>query len=100
MAQYIAPGAIRIGNSIITTSPTDGLQFTDQTGNTVTQSQLTTAVQTVTTIQTAITAGTLGASGPTGATGPAGPITSYIFDGGNAATVYSNGPAFDCGSSI
>ena len=30
--------------------------------------------------------------------GPTGPVTSYIFDGGNAQSNYSVGPAFDCGS--
>ena len=42
-------------------------------------------------------AGSDGATGPVGATGPAGPTTSYIFDGGTPSTVYSQGPAFDCG---
>jgi hypothetical protein len=46
--------------------------------------------------------GDAGATGPTGAagtgpTGPTGPVTSYIFDGGNAASNYVVGPAFDCG---
>jgi hypothetical protein len=30
--------------------------------------------------------------------GPTGPVTSYIFDGGNAQSSYIVGPAFDCGS--
>jgi hypothetical protein len=34
---------------------------------------------------------------PTGPTGPTGPITPYIFDGGDPYSVYSVGPAFDCG---
>jgi len=38
-------------------------------------------------------------SGVTGPTGPTGPVTSYIFDGGTAGSVYTLGPAFDCGSS-
>ena len=35
--------------------------------------------------------------GGQGPTGPTGPTVPYIFDGGNAASVYSLGPAFDCG---
>jgi hypothetical protein len=35
--------------------------------------------------------------GSTGPTGPAGPVQSIGFDGGNAASVYSIGPVFDCG---
>lgn len=44
--------------------------------------------------------GDTGATGPseTGPTGPTGPVTSYIFDGGNAASTYAVGPAFDCGN--
>ena len=46
--------------------------------------------------------GPTGLIGPTGndskVTGPTGPITSYIFDGGNAESSYILGPAFDCGS--
>jgi hypothetical protein len=38
-----------------------------------------------------------GGQGPTGPTGPMGPIQSIGFDGGNAASVYSMGPVFDCG---
>lgn len=41
--------------------------------------------------------------GPTGAqgvTGSAGPVSAYIFDGGNSTSVYTMGPAFDCGTSI
>jgi hypothetical protein len=30
--------------------------------------------------------------------GPTGPVSSYIFDGGNAQSSYIVGPAFDCGS--
>jgi len=41
--------------------------------------------------------GPTGATGPIGATGPAGPTISYIFDGGTPTTVYTQGPAFDCG---
>ena len=29
--------------------------------------------------------------------GPPGPTTAYIFDGGDPYSVYSIGPAFDCG---
>jgi hypothetical protein len=29
--------------------------------------------------------------------GPPGPTTAYIFDGGDPYSVYSVGPAFDCG---
>lgn len=29
-----------------------------------------------------------------------GSTTSYIFDGGNSTSVYTLGPAFDCGTSI
>ena len=35
-----------------------------------------------------------------GPTGPTGPTTSYIFDGGNSTSIYTIGPAFDCGTSI
>jgi hypothetical protein len=42
--------------------------------------------------------GPTGPQGDTGATGPTGPVTSYIFDGGNAASTYFLGPAFDCGN--
>lgn len=35
--------------------------------------------------------------GPTGATGPTGPITYYIFDGGSPGTIFTDGPAFNCG---
>lgn len=38
-----------------------------------------------------------GGSGSTGPTGPTGPVQSIGFDGGNAASVYSMGPVFDCG---
>jgi hypothetical protein len=41
--------------------------------------------------------GSGGGSGPTGPTGPVGPIQSIGFDGGNASSVYSMGPVFDCG---
>lgn len=40
-----------------------------------------------------------GGGGTTGPTGPMGPVTSYIFDGGTAGSLYTLGPAFDCGSS-
>ena len=39
----------------------------------------------------------IGGGGNTGPTGPTGPVQSIGFDGGNAATVYSMGPVFDCG---
>jgi hypothetical protein len=39
-----------------------------------------------------------GGGGGVGPTGPPGPITAYIFDGGNASSSYSVGPAFDCGN--
>jgi len=39
-----------------------------------------------------------GGGGGQGPTGPTGPTVAYIFDGGNAASVYTLGPAFDCGS--
>ena len=50
--------------------------------------------------------GPTGPRGPQGAagglgpqpTGPTGPVVSYIFDGGNAASSYILGPAFDCGN--
>lgn len=42
--------------------------------------------------------GSTGPTGPIGPTGPAGPVTSYIFDGGDAYSVYTLGPAFDCGT--
>jgi hypothetical protein len=38
-------------------------------------------------------------TGGTGYTGPTGPVSYYIFDGGSAESVYTIGPAFDCGSS-
>ena len=41
--------------------------------------------------------GVTGPQGNTGPTGPQGPIQSIGFDGGNAASVYSMGPVFDCG---
>lgn len=41
--------------------------------------------------------GPQGATGPIGATGPAGINTAYTFDGGTPTTVYTQGPAFDCG---
>ena len=44
--------------------------------------------------------GPTGATGATGNTGPTGPITSYIFDGGSSTSVYTLGPAFDCGTSV
>ena len=42
--------------------------------------------------------GETGATGEQGSTGPTGPVVSYIFDGGNAASSYILGPAFDCGN--
>ena len=36
--------------------------------------------------------------GPTGPQGPTGPVSSYIFDGGDATSTYVYGPAFDCGT--
>ena len=39
----------------------------------------------------------LPSSGPTGPRGPVGIVVPYIFDGGNPTSVYTNGPAFDCG---
>lgn len=44
--------------------------------------------------------GPVGPTGANGITGPTGPVTSYIFDGGTAGSVYTVGPAFDCGSSL
>ena len=44
--------------------------------------------------------GATGVAGETGATGEAGatgPITYYIFDGGEPASVYTEGPAFNAG---
>ena len=41
--------------------------------------------------------GSTGPKGDAGPTGPQGPIQSIGFDGGNAASVYSMGPVFDCG---
>ena len=48
------------------------------------------------------TATNTGATGETGPTGPTGQViyVSYIFDGGGASNTYTNGPAFDCGTSI
>jgi hypothetical protein len=46
--------------------------------------------------------GNKGATGPTGATGATGlpgPVSFYIFDGGSSINNYTNGPAFDCGTS-
>ena len=43
--------------------------------------------------------GSVGATGATGPAGPSGITTSYNFDGGNAFSVYTYGPAFDCGNS-
>jgi hypothetical protein len=42
-----------------------------------------------------VTGGGGGGQGPTGPTGPMAPAIG--FDGGNAASVYSMGPVFDCG---
>lgn len=44
--------------------------------------------------------GSTGPPGQTGQTGPAGPITAFVFDGGHAVNRYSQGPAFDCGTSV
>jgi len=41
-----------------------------------------------------------GGGGGEGPTGPTGPVAPYIFDGGSAASTYSLGPAFDCGSAV
>jgi hypothetical protein len=41
--------------------------------------------------------GYIGVDGSTGPTGPTGTIAPYIFDGGDPFSVYSVGPAFDCG---
>jgi hypothetical protein len=41
--------------------------------------------------------GVTGPQGKIGPTGPIGPIQSIGFDGGNATSVYSMGPVFDCG---
>jgi hypothetical protein len=43
--------------------------------------------------------GVLGVQGVQGVQGARGEVTtvSYIFDGGNPSTNYSNGPAFNCG---
>jgi hypothetical protein len=41
-----------------------------------------------------------GATGVTGSTGPTGAIVFYEFDGGAPDSVYTVGPAFDCGSAI
>jgi hypothetical protein len=38
-----------------------------------------------------------GPTGPSGETGPTGPIVYYNFDGGEPATVYTYGPAFNAG---
>jgi hypothetical protein len=42
-------------------------------------------------------AGPAGPPGKVGPTGPVGPVQSIGFDGGNATSVYSMGPVFDCG---
>jgi Collagen triple helix repeat (20 copies) len=39
-------------------------------------------------------------TGATGATGTPGRTVTIIFDGGDSTSVYTNGPAFDCGSSL
>jgi hypothetical protein len=39
-------------------------------------------------------------TGATGATGTPGRAVTIIFDGGDSTSVYTNGPAFDCGSSL
>lgn len=44
------------------------------------------------------TTGYTGEKGDTGLQGPTGFTTSYIFDGGDAASSYILGPAFDCGN--
>jgi hypothetical protein len=36
-------------------------------------------------------------AGPTGPRGQQGATVPYIFDGGTPASVYTDGPAFDCG---
>lgn len=36
-------------------------------------------------------------TGFTGPTGDAGPVSYYVFDGGDPSSIYSVGPAFDCG---
>jgi collagen type VII alpha len=42
--------------------------------------------------------GATGQTGETGTTGPTGPVVFYVFDGGDPSSVYSVGPAFDCGN--
>ena len=42
--------------------------------------------------------GSTGFTGVTGPTGAQGPISYYIFEGGNPASEYTVGPAFDCGA--
>lgn len=44
--------------------------------------------------------GSTGPPGQTGQTGPAGITTAFVFDGGHAVNRYSQGPAFDCGTSV
>ena len=60
-------------------------------------------LQTQYTINFDITGGGGGTgAGPVGPTGPTGPTlyTAIIFDGGDSASTYPLGPAFDCGTSI
>ena len=44
--------------------------------------------------------GPTGPIGPTGPTGPKGDTASIQFDGGYPNSVYTQGPVFDCGSTI
>jgi Collagen triple helix repeat (20 copies) len=44
--------------------------------------------------------GPTGVDGPTGPTGPQGLTISIQFDGGDPFSSYTQGPVFDCGSTI
>ncbi len=91
---------IRYNDEYLITSSTPGSGGTGITGNTGPTGRTGATGPTGYTGATGPTGytGATGPTGPTGITGPTGPVVAYIFDGGNAASSYVLGPAFDCGN--
>jgi len=110
---YLSADSLYLNSAVISATNDDGIILTDYSGNSVTTTELRDLIQnggsgpggqgpTGPMGPTGLTGltGLTGSQGLSGPTGPTGPVTAFIFDGGQASNNYSNGPAFDCGSSI
>ena len=95
--------SLTVGNTVKISFPTLGSYLygtiIDYSANSLTFLQLSgTAIETNTALSgTIILNGIPGDNGSPGEKGNTGEILAYTFDGGSPSSVYTAGPAFDCG---